>query len=186
MNSIVSFLLITTLSLIEPRLNPPICNVAYDGIDLKTKLYTKEMAPQFLFSYTPRELKNELQQENLLKAHAQMMKIEDQMYLNLNLEIYSKTAATQYGAIEKGTKLVVKTIDGKSFDLICRAGSSGQRVAFDKTYLYSVSYDIDKSTVRGLQKAEIDQIGIQWGSGFENYDIYEIDFFINQIACLNQ
>lgn len=179
---IISLMWFTALA--SSTVEDPRCSIAYDGIDLKTKLYKKEMTPQYLFRYTPRELKNELQQDNLLHTYGQLIKIEDQIYLNLNIEVFSKKAAEEYGSIEQGYVIKIKTIDGKTYELNCRAGSRGQRFENEKTYLYSISYTLDKSDIKGLQKAEIDKIGIQWASGFEDYDIYEIDFFINQLKCL--
>jgi len=33
---------------------------------------------------------------------------------------------------------------------------------------------------------EIDKIGIQWSSGYEEYTIYEVDFLTSQLSCLKQ
>ncbi len=162
------------------------CEIVFDGIDLSSKLYRKEIVPQKLFYFTPDEIKNNIQQGNLIEAFGQMMRVEDNYYLNLNLSLYSKKASEQYGSIDKGSSLHVKMINGQSYKIPCRAGSYGQKVNFQKNYIYPVSYSIDKSLSKKLTKSEIDKIGIEWSSGYEEYVIYELDFFINQIACLNR
>ena len=162
------------------------CSVVFDGIDLKTKLYRKELAPQKLFNFTPAELKNDIQLGNLIETQGQLIKIEDNYYLNLNLSLYSKKAAQQYGSITQGSALNIKTIDGNNYKLICRAGSNGLKVNFQSNYIYPTSYTLDKSLLKKLTKSEIDRIGIEWSSGYEEYTVYELDFFINQIACLTK
>jgi hypothetical protein len=161
------------------------CTVLYDGIDLKTKKYRKELAPEHLFYYSPRELKNDLQSENLLKAQAQLLKIEENVYFNMNVEIYSQNAAQRYGQVNPGDILNITTIDGKSYKLSCKAGSKGEKSAKANSYIFALSYEMDKSSLKSLQKMEIDHIGIQWSSGYEEYTIYEVDFLTKQIACLN-
>lgn len=180
-------LLLTTQSLnLDFRVNDDQCNVVFDGIDLKTKLYRKELAPQKLFNFTPAELKNDIQLGNLIETQGQLMKIEDNYYLNLNLSLYSKKAVQQYGSIKQGSALNIKTIDGNNYKLVCRAGSEGLKVNFQSNYIYPISYNFDKSLVKKLTKSEIDRIGIEWTSGYEEYTVYELDFFINQIACLTK
>lgn len=162
------------------------CTVIYDGIDLKTKKYRKELAPEHLFYYSPQVLKNDLQAENLLKAQAQLLKIEEKVYFNINVEIYSHHAALRYGEVKPGDILSITTIDGKSYKLLCKTGSKGEKSKKDNSYIFALSYEIDKSSVKSLQKMEIDHLGIQWSSGYEEYTIYEVDFLTKQIACLNQ
>ena len=70
----ILFTLLFTYALCHSNLlvdNMPLCPTTYDGIDLKTKLYTKILAPAHLFYYTPAEIKNDLQQENPLTWHHQ-------------------------------------------------------------------------------------------------------------------
>ncbi len=185
MKILIYILLSMTLWVTHPSDNPAPCSMAYDGIDLKTKLYTKIMSPAHFFYYTPQELKNDMQTNNLLECKAQLTQIEDQVYLNLNLITFSEKAAREYGSIEMGNILKIKTIDNKTHEIQCRAGSNGQRLNHENKYLYSVSYTLEKSDIKGLLKSEIDKIGIQWSSGFEEYTIYEIDLIKNQLTCLN-
>ena len=53
-------------------------------------------------------------------------------------------------------------------------------------YIYPISFPLERSHLRALSRMEIDKIGIQWSSGYEEYTVYELDFFIKQIECLRQ
>ncbi len=162
------------------------CNILQDGIDLQTKTYRIEVAPALLFNYTPPEVKNELQADNLMKCQAQIVKIEDKVSLQLNLKINSLKAQTVYGEVAKTNMMKIILIDGKEIKLECYAGSRGVLSQNKKSYTYPLGYQLSNRDIKTLSKKEIDKIGIQWSSGYEEYIIYEIDFLMNQLACLER
>ena len=47
-------------------------------------------------------------------------------------------------------------------------------------------YPINSSVLATLAKGEVDTIRMYWSSGFEEYEVYNLDFFINQIRCLGK
>jgi ribosomal protein L33 len=160
------------------------CSVAYDGIDLKTKKYTFKLDPAILFHYTPPALRNEVGEQGLLSGTAQILQIEESVFLNMNIEIFSRLAPRKYGEILHGSLLRITLIDGRQIDLKCQSGSDGENYVENNSYIYPVNYILDKSARRALGRLEVDKIGIQWTSGFEEYVVYEVDFFLNQMACL--
>ena len=44
---------------------------------------------------------------------------------------------------------------------------------------------MDKSVQREALKSELDKMRVVWRTGYEDYQIYHVDFLINQINCLN-
>ena len=161
------------------------CTTLYDGIDVKTKLYRKELAPEYFFSYSPAELKNELKTHNLMTVDAQASKIESNQYLNLNIHMYSAQATKIYGTIETQSKMVITTIYGREIELLNRARSIPVLTNDPEVNIYVVSFELDKSSVKRLSSEEIDKVGIEWSSGYEEYTIYEVDFLKHQLTCLN-
>ena len=162
------------------------CEIITDGIDLQTKTYRVELGPSMLFNFTPPEVKNDLQEDNLMKCQAQIVKIEDKTYVHLNLRINSLMAQKIYGTIDKANIMKITLIDGKEIKLNCYAGSPGVASQNKKAYIYPVGFELTNRDIKQLSKKEIDKIGIQWSSGYEEYLIYEIDFFMNQLACLER
>ena len=45
-------------------------------------------------------------------------------------------------------------------------------------------YYIDGDNKKELSDKEVDKVGIMWTSGFEEYDIYEVDFITKHLDCL--
>ncbi len=162
------------------------CEIINDGIDLQTKTYRVELGPSMLFNFTPPEVKNDLQEDNLMKCQAQIVKVEDKISVHLNLRINSLKAQDIYGSIDKEGIMKITLIDGKEIKLMCYAGSPGVQTQNKKAYIYPVGYELSNRDIRQLSKKEIDKIGIEWSSGYEEYLIYEIDFFMNQLACLDR
>lgn len=162
------------------------CEVIEDGIDLQTKSYRLALAPTLLFNYTPPQIKNDLQENNLLTTQGQIVKIDDQVSLHLNLKVNSLKAQSFYGEVKQENILKVTLINGREITLKCYAGSKGVLSQDRKSYIYPLGYHLSKSDMRALKKKEIDKIGIQWSSGYEDYTIYEVDFFMNQLACLEE
>ena len=162
------------------------CSYVFNGIDLQTKQYLIEVAPESFFNYTPPEIKNDLQEENLIQCRGQIVKADDQASLHLNIQINSLKAQEYYGTIDAGYILKVIFLDEQELSLKCAAGSKGVMPRNQKNYIYPVGYKLSSREIRMLSKKEIDKIGIQWSSGYEEYPIYEIDFLMNQVLCLNQ
>lgn len=160
------------------------CNILFQGIDLSTKTYRVEVAPNYLFSHTPQEIKAELQSENLITTYGQLLQNDKVMALHLNMEINSQIAQKEYGSITSGAELRIILINGKEVKLSCYAGSPGVKKKDNTGYIYPIGYNLENKHIKQLLKSEVDKIGIQWSSGYEEYTIYEVDFFINQITCL--
>ncbi len=162
------------------------CVFIQNGIDLQTKLYRTEVAPALFFNYTPPQIKNELQENNLIECAGQVVKVDNQAALHLNLRVNSKKAQTVYGEIKNQHILKFTLIDGKEITVKCFAGSNGVISNDKNSYIYPIGFELSNRDLRALGKKEIDKIGIQWSSGYEEYTIYEVDFLMNQIACLEQ
>ncbi len=160
------------------------CDVLYDGIDLATKTYRVEMAPALIFNHTPPEVKNDLQTSNLIQCRGQIVQIQDNVSLHLNIQVNSLMAPKAYGSLDVGALLRVTLIDGKEVELRNYASSGGIPTEDKKAFIYPVAFELSNKAVKQLSKMEIDKIGIQWSSGYEEYVIYEVDFLTSQLSCL--
>ncbi len=164
--------------------NPSDCKIDFNGIDLETKIHRIEIAKSLLFNYTPPEVKNDLQQSNLMFVNGQIVQEGEQVALHLNIRINSKIAPQHYGAIQANSLLKITLINGREVKLKCYAASEGVLTREENGYIYPLGYNLDKKHLKQLARFEIDKLGLQWTSGYEEYPIYEVDFFINQISCL--
>ena len=94
-------------------------------------------------------------------------------------------AREAYGFIEKGSILTVKMLNGDFVNL--RSGVMDQGSYDTETELlsYRVYYPIDRSQMSILKNNEVDAIRVFWSSGFEEYEVYQLDFFSNQLQCID-
>ena len=62
----------------------------------------------------------------------------------------------------------------------------GQIESYTGHTLYTGIYELKKDDINALKNQYLDHIGIIWSSGYEEYDIYNVDFLKNQIKCLTK
>ena len=105
-------------------------------------------------------------------------------FLSLQFTFAYPNAREAYGFIEKGSYLTIKLLNGDFINL--KAGKM-DRGSYDLTtdlLTYQVNYPIDRSQIGLLKHSEVDAIRVFWSSGFEEYEVFQLDFFINQLSCL--
>jgi hypothetical protein len=52
--------------------------------------------------------------------------------------------------------------------------------------IYRTYFSMDKGELKKLQKSEVIKVRMLWSIGYEDYEVNELDFFINQLNCLEQ
>ncbi|NNE29171.1 MAG: hypothetical protein HKN16_06020 [Saprospiraceae bacterium] len=166
-----------------PKPKCPEMTVGYNEFTGKRKV---SMPEAFLFSKTPKKMRLLLKDREYLEGYAGLAKVSNLTFLNLRIVISSTSAQKDYGLIEKGSRLTIKFIDGTSQVLFANNTVQGEVNSLEKTVTYEVSYYLDKSALKTLRKAEIDKLRLVWLTGFEDYDIYEVDFLANRIDCLQK
>ena len=107
-------------------------------------------------------------------------------FLTLEFTFAYPNAKEAYGFIEKGSILTIKLLDGGFINVKSGTLDQGSYDINAQILSYRVVYPIDQSQLSFLQKSEVDSLRVYWSTGYEEYDVYEIDFFIDQMECLNR
>ena len=162
------------------------CEVAYEREILNTKSKRVDMAPQYFFSFSHREIKSFYKEKNFIETYCQISKNNGMLHLNLNLKLASSAAKKEYGVISKESNLIIHFIKGGQVDLPCVNGSLGISNDDTNQTVYALTYQIDKSQTRKLKKQDVDKVSIEWSSGYEDYEVYEVDAILNQLICLEK
>ncbi|MEZ4986927.1 MAG: hypothetical protein R2795_18135 [Saprospiraceae bacterium] len=105
-------------------------------------------------------------------------------FLTLDFTFAYPNAQEAYGFIDRNSILTIKLLNGDLLHLRSGEMDRGLYNTVKKELTYSVYYPIDRSYVPLLQQSEVDQVRVFWSSGFEEYPIYQLDFFQRQFACL--
>jgi len=171
----------------DVMINPPSidCNLSFDGVDEFTGNRRKDVGKQLFFTYTPDRFKPYFKGRNYITCHGYLSKISDAgIILNLEFVILTEQAAREFGALEMGSSMTIRGINGNRISLTNKKTSIGMANSLDKTTTYKAQYVINSGDAKSLKKTEIDKIRVIWGTGYEDYEIYEVDFLIDQFKCL--
>ena len=168
--------------------NPPApkCNIEFDGIDEFTGKKRRDVAAKQLFAYTSDRLKPYLKEKDFITCNANVTRMEGGLrFLFLEFIINSENAQREFGMLERSSQVIITMIDGSSITTKNTKTDAGKLDSFNKTVTYNGQYLISGEQAKWLTKEEVDKIRVVWSTGFEDYTIYDVDFFIDQFNCLN-
>ena len=169
-------------------LNPKMTTskLAHDGVDEFTGKKIREVAKETFFTHTSENLKAVLKGRDYLTCTGHISSQTGGIkILNLKFSIASDLAQQEFGIIDKGSVLTVKLLDGSAIRLLNKKTDIGIVDPVNKTTEYKGQYIITNKDEKMLSKSEVDKLRVVWSTGYEDYDIYEMDFLIKQLNCIN-
>lgn len=164
----------------------PGCKVAFEGVDAESRQFRRDVQKQLLFTHTDERLRMVLKDKEYLRCEGFATSIGGYRFLTLQFTFAYPNAREAYGFIEKGSILTVKMLDGSFVNLRSGKMDKGSYDTLTNVLTYNVHYPIDRSQLSLLRNSEVDSILVFWSSGYEEYEVFEIDFFINQLSCLEK
>ena len=167
----------------------PPCELAYDGVDEFTGKRRWETPLQVFFTHTSDRLKPFFKEKNHISVQGYLSGATGNggtYYLNLNITILSELAQREFGVLEKGSILTLKLLNGDNVKLFNTKTSTGNLDKVEKLVEYRAQYRINSDNLKSLLKSEVDKVRIVWGTGYEDYEVYNLDFFIDQLDCLEK
>jgi len=168
--------------------NPPTteCQLSFDGMDEFSGKKRKDVKKQLFFTYTNEELRSIFRDKDYITCTGYLSSLSGGLkFLTLNITIASKTAQREYGILEKGGQINIKLLDGENVKLVNTKTSMGTENPLDDSVSYRAQYLVSSGDEKKLKRSEVDKVRIIWSSGYEDYEIYELDFFMDQFKCLD-
>ena len=163
-----------------------VCAFTFNGMDESSGRWRKELRKELLFTFTHEHLRLFLKEKEYLRCEGYMRSADGFRSLILEFTFVYPNAREVYGFIEKGSTLTLRLLSGQQINLSSRAMA---KVSYDtrrEELTYRVEYPIDQSILGILSSSELDAIRVFWSSGFEEYPVYALDFFMKQLACLDK
>jgi hypothetical protein len=161
------------------------CIVKLDTVDQLTGARITELMPDQLFTFTHDQLREFFKSKPLMVCQARLSKVgKSNYFLELQFTIQNARVNLNYQGLAKGSKLILKLINGESIPLYCYENQVVTSSQSEK--VYRGLYPISIKDLKKLRKFILTDIGVHWNGGYENYEIHSIDFFKNQFDCLNQ
>ena len=144
------------------------------------------LGQETFFTKTPERMRILLKDRSYLTCEAALANTGGLTFLELELVIASTSAEKAYGLIEKGSKLSIKLISGYTISLNAIKSAPPEVNNLEKTVTFKPRYLLDKTNMKTLEKESIDQVRLVWMTGYEDYEIFDVDFLANQIKCLKE
>lgn len=161
------------------------CRFAFEGTDEYSGQQRRDLQKERLFTHTDESLRPYLRDKEYLRCDAFLSAIAGgYRFLSLQFTFAYPNAREAYGFIEEGSFLTIKLLNGEFLNL--RAGKMDRGRYDTETGLltYQVHYPIGANLLNILEKNEIDAVMVFWSSGYEEYPVYNVDFFVHQLGCL--
>lgn len=168
-------------------LNPPPepCRIAYNGVDDFTGKARKDVASSLLFTYTREELRSYLNGRDYITCKGHITSISGGLlYLSLEFSIVSKTAQQTFGGIPNGGVVSIRLMNGETLRLQNNLSDPGTYNANTETFSFRSQFRLSAGQEKILSESEVDKIRVVWKAGYEDYEIYYLDFFRDQLRCL--
>ena len=166
---------------------PPDCQMLFVGKDEFTGKLHREVAPQIFFTNTPDALRKYFQKSEYLTCLGYLVSLEGGFrFLNLEFIIVSPNAKRAFGSLPQSSTLTIKFLDGTSVRLLNKMEDPGRYDSKLKSYIYQAQYAINIRQEKLLRKEEVDKVRVVYTTGYEDYEVYEVDFLKDQFDCLDR
>ena len=79
---------------------------------------------------------------------------------------------------------IIKLVNGEIVKLLSINSDSGSYDQATGLTTFRNQFLVQKGEEKSFLESEIDKVRLVWSNGYEDYDIYEVDFLMNQLNCL--
>ena len=161
------------------------CALSFDGVDEFTGKQRKEHETQLFFTHTRDELRNYMQGKDHITCNGFMTAFSGGLvFLTLEFTIASQNAKMAFGGLSKNSILSILMMDGESVRLLNMKADAGVYDPSQEAFIFRAQYQISGYQEKLLKEGEVDKVRVVWKTGYEDYDVYELDFFSRQLACI--
>jgi hypothetical protein len=124
--------------------------------------------------------------EQYLEIGVYVAKLNETYVLYFDAKFQTKKAYEYYGAVSKGSKIIMKLADGTMTELIISKSNFGKTDYDRGTTTYSSYCILGKSDISSLKSSNIDKVRVYWSKGYESYECDSPGLLIKQLNCLDK
>ena len=163
---------------------PVTCRAVVNETDGKGKPEMLVIARRTIFKHTDDDLRPYFRDKDLVTCSGQLSQIGEAVYLNLEFSIASPNAQKNFGKLPESSLMRLTLVDGTAIDLVNLQGDGGRIDPYSGNTLFVGRYLLEGNHQKRLAKTELDKMRVVWTSGYEDYDIFAVDFLVDQFTCL--
>lgn len=160
------------------------CIFEIDTFERATGMSRKALKPGILFTHTDPDLKPFFRGKDLITCLGRVSKAGDYVQLTIEFQIASSHSQSNFGSLEEGSLLRFKLMNDEYISLFNLKTNMGHIDPYTGYTIFSGQYALGKQEINKLSTLELDKMRVMWSTGFEDYDVYHVDFLINQLNCL--
>lgn len=167
-------------------LNPPArpCQIVADTRDAFSGERRREMGREELFRYTNPSLKPYFTGFEHIVCEAALSSANNNYILHLTFTIRDVNARRAFGSLPRNGVAILKLLDGDTYTLYNLRADEGLADKDNKIFTFRGQYQIEPGMLKKLQKTLLDKVRIAWGTGYEDYEVQNVDIFVRQLPCL--
>lgn len=164
------------------------CEMAFDEMDPFTGKRKRATKSRELFSFVNEGYESVLKGKGYLVCEGFISEINNgkDYLLVLDFIVNSMTGKEEFGGLKKGGDISIMLIDGSRVVLKSTEADKGTVDVGKGRTTFRGFYPLEKTQLKTLAAKEVSKIVVVWVNGFEDYEVYEMDFFRNQIDCLRK
>lgn len=160
------------------------CTPSLDTIDEVTGRNHIVLSPAVIFTHTDPDLRPFLKDKDLITCTGKLWKVGPYVYLDVDFQIASSHSIGNFGSLQNGSLLRLKLLDGDFVSLYNLKTDRGHIDPYSGNTIFSGQFALGKDEIKKLRASELDKMRVLWATGYEDYDVYNLDFFIQQLDCL--
>ncbi|MCB9353726.1 MAG: hypothetical protein H6575_04080 [Lewinellaceae bacterium] len=171
----------------DVMLNPPEkpCALARNTRDEFSGELYRELRREELFRYTNDVMKKLLPPgQPHIVCEAALSAAGESVSLHLQFSIRDNNVRRSFGSLAKNSIAVLKLIDGTTITLYSQRNDDGYLDPETQIYRFQGQYPVEASALKKIRKSELDKLRIAWGTGYEDYEVQNIDLLMRQARCL--
>jgi len=161
------------------------CNVRTDTVDETTGRRKIELAPALFFTHTDPDLRPFFKDKELITCYAKMSKSDAYVYLTIDFQIASSHSQSNFGSLSNGSLLRLRLLNGEFVSLYNLRADRGRIDPYSGHTIFTGQYALGTEEIKMLQQNQLDKVRIIWSTGYEDYDVYKVDFMIDHLNCLH-
>ncbi len=170
----------------DVMLHPPErpCRLTVDTRDEFSGERRQELAREELFRFTNPSLKPYFTDHDHIICQAALACNAGSYVLHLLFTINDVNAQRAFGGLPRNGIAVLKFLDGETYTLYNLRADEGQNEGNNPVFTFHGQYGVDPGMLKKMQKALLDKVRIAWSTGYEDYDIQNVDLLQRQTTCL--
>jgi hypothetical protein len=140
--------------------------------------------PLLFFTHTDENLRPFLDGKEYLRATAQLSRDDrGDRYLNVHYTFANPNVITSYGYLEQNSSLSLHLLNGRHLSLQAVRQAVGIIDHGRREVNYDVAYRLPRGAAGELRGQALDYVRVFWSSGFEQYEVYQVDALRRLMEC---